>query len=491
MDQAKDFLAGNAIATDRDYSKGFHVDFNKPCRVHFMGIGGISMSSLAQFLQEKGFAVSGSDKSEGKNTLRLREHGVKIMIGQGPQNITDDIDFCVNTAAVHPDNPEYVEAARRGIPILNRAELLGQFMAQYPDSYGISGTHGKTTTTGMVTEILVAAGADPTVSIGGMQESIGGNLRVGHSEYFVAEACEYSNSYHHMYPKVGILLNIRPDHMEFFHTMDNLRASFRRFAENVAPGGILIVEDAIEDVETLFAGLPCRVITVGKKESSDYSARNVTETKLGLSRFDFYQGEECLGRIELDVPGEHNVTNALAAGAAALEDGIPFEAVKKGLENFKGVRRRFEKRGILREDIPVFDDFGHHPEEILATWEVAHRYPYRLTCIFQPYTYSRTRDCFDEFVDVLAHYDRVVISDIMPARETDDLGMHASQLVDALKKKGVEAYYLPTFDDIVKFILKNSVNGEMLITTGCGNVDLVADALVASDLCTSSTGKGC
>ena len=180
---------------------------------------------------------------------------------------------------------------------------------------------------------------------------------------------------------------------------------------------------------------------------------------------------------------------ALVAGAAAMEDGIPFDAVKKGLENFKGVRRRFEKRGILREDIPVFDDFGHHPEEILATWEVAHHYPYRLTCIFQPYTYSRTRDCFDEFVDVLSHYDRVVLSDIMPARETDDLGMHSTLLRDALAARGTECYYFPGFDEIVKFLLKNSVNGDMLITTGCGNVDLVADALVASELCTSSTEK--
>ena len=475
--------------SDIDNSKGFQVDFNHPCHVHFMGIGGISMSSLARFLLAKGFTVSGSDKTEDKITQKLRQEGCTIAIGQGPQNITDSIDFCVNTAAVHPDNPEYQAALEKGLPILNRAQLLGQLMAQYPDSYGIAGTHGKTTTTGMVTEILLAAGADPTVSIGGLQESIGGNLRIGQSGTFVAEACEYTNSYHEMYPRVGIILNVRADHMEFFKTMENLRRSFRRYAENVSPQGILIVESDIEGLEEITAGLACRVVTVGTKGGEDYSARNLESTKLGLGRFDFYHGEVCLGRVELDVPGEHNITNALAAGAAALEDGIPFEAVKRGLENFKGVHRRFEKRGILREDIVVLDDFGHHPEEILATWKVASRYPYRLTCVFQPYTYSRTRDCFDEFVEVLSHYDRVVLSDIMPARETDDLGMHSSQLRDALTARGVEAWYFPGFDEIVKFLLENSVNGDMLITTGCGNVDLVADALVASDLCTSSTAK--
>ena len=472
-----------------DNSKGFRVDFNRPCHVHFMGIGGISMSSLARFLLSRGFIISGSDKMEDKITLKLREEGCRIAIGQGPENITADIDFCVNTAAVHPDNPEYQEAVRQGLPILNRAQLLGQLMAQFPDSYGIAGTHGKTTTTGMVAEILLAAGADPTVSIGGLQESLGGNLRIGQSGTFVAEACEFTNSYHEMYPRVGIILNVRPDHMEFFKTMENLRASFRRYAENVAPEGMLIVESDIENLEELTAGLPCRVVTVGMEGSEDYSARNPESTKLGLGRFDFYKGNVCLGRIALDVPGDHNMTNALAAGAAALEDGIPFEAVKKGLESFKGVHRRFEKRGILREDIVVMDDFGHHPDEIEATWKVASRYPYRLTCIFQPYTYTRTQKFFDGFVESLSRYDRVVISDIMPARETDDLGMHSSQLRDALVARGVEAWYFPGFDEIVKFLLENSVNGDMLITTGCVNVDLVADALVASDLCTSSTTK--
>lgn len=472
-----------------DNSKGFKVDFDLPCHVHFMGIGGISMSSLARFLLSKGFTVSGSDKMEDKITLKLRAEGCRITIGQGPENITDDIDFCVNTAAVHADNPEYMEAVRRGLPILNRAQLLGQLMAQYPDSYGVAGTHGKTTTTGMLTEILLAAGADPTVSIGGLQESIGGNLRIGHSGTFVAEACEFTNSYHEMYPRVGIILNVRADHMEFFKTMENLWASFRRYAQNVDDNGILIVESNIEKLEEITEGLRCRVVRVGLKDTDDYSARNLDCSRLGLGSFDFYKAGACLGRICLPVAGEHNITNALAAGAAAMEDGIPFQAVKEGLENFRGVHRRFEKRGILRENIVVVDDFGHHPEEIEATWKVANQYPYRLTCIFQPYTYSRTRDCFNEFVEALAHYDRVVISDIMPARETDTLGMHSSQLRDALVARGVECYYFPGFDEIVKFLLENSVNGDMLITTGCGNVDLVADALVASDLCTSSTAK--
>ena len=467
----------------------FKVDFDHPQWAHFMGIGGISMSSLAQFLLTKGFKVTGSDTKESKNTERLRALGAEIALHQGPENIVDGIDFCVNTAAVHPDNPEYVAAAEKGIPILNRAELLGQMMAHYPESFAVSGTHGKTTTTGMMTEILLAAGDDPTVSIGGLQESIGGNLRIGHTPYFVAEACEFTNSYHHMFPKTALILNIRADHLDFFHNMENIRKSFRRFAENVSADGTLIVESDIDNVHELMSGLPCRVVYVGLRDGDDYQAKNVTSTKLGICSFDFVKAGETLGRICLSVPGEHNVTNALAAGAAAMEDGIPFGAVKAGLERFAGVHRRFEKRGILREDIVVMDDFGHHPEEIAATLAVARKYPYKLTCIFQPYTYSRTKELFEEFADVLSGFDRVVLSDIMPARETDDLGVHSSQLQAAIEKRGVPCWYFPGFDEIVEFLLKNSSNGEMLITMGCGNVDLVADALVASDLCTSSTAR--
>ncbi len=467
----------------------YTIDFDKPQWVHFMGIGGISMSSLAQFALSRGFIVSGSDKWECKNTLRLREMGARIAIGQSPENIVPGIDFCVNTAAVHADNPEYVAAKAAGLPILTRAQFLGQMMSHFPESFAISGTDGKTTTTGMVTEILMAADADPTVSIGGLQESIGGNLRLGSSPYFVAEACEFTNSFLELYPKTAIILNIRPDHLDFFGTLENIRKSFRKFAEQVSPDGCLVAESDIDDVRELIKGLPCRVVYVGKEDGDDYRALNVTSTKLGLCSFDFYKKDELLGRIDLNVPGAHNVTNALAAGSAALEQGISFAAVKTGLERFAGVHRRFEKRGILREDIPVMDDFGHNPGEIDATYHVARNYPYKLTCIFQPYTYSRTKEFFNEFVDVLSQFDRVVLSDIMPARETDDLGVHSSQLRDAILARGTECVYLPEFPEIVEYLLENSSNGEMLITMGCGNVDLVADMLVASDLCTSSTLK--
>lgn len=467
----------------------FTIDFDRPQWAHFMGIGGISMSSLAQFLLTRGFRVSGSDVAECKNTQRLRGLGAEIKIPQVAENIVPGIDFCVNTAAVHPDNPEYQAAVKAGLPILTRAQFLGQMMAHYPNSFAVSGTHGKTTTTGMMTEILLAAGVDPTVSIGGLQESIGGNLRIGQTPYFVAEACEFTNSFLEMYPLVAIVLNVREDHLDFFGTLENIRRSFRRFAENIKPGGILVVESGVEDKETLFADLPCRVIYAGTGREDAYRAENIRSTKLGLCSFDVVVRGEKLGRIALKIPGEHNVHNAICAVAAAMESGFDFETVRRGLERFAGVHRRFEHRGILREDIVVMDDFGHHPEEIEATWRVAKRYPYKLTCIFQPYTYTRTKKLFNEFVDVLARFDRVVLAEIKPARETDDLGVHSTQLRDALLERGVEAYYFPSFEEIEKFLLENSSNGDMLITMGCGDVDLVADALVASDLCTSSTAK--
>ncbi len=467
----------------------FTVDFDHPMWVHFMGIGGISMSSLAQYLLSRGFKVTGSDKQESKNTRRLRELGAEITIGQRPENILPGMDFAVNTAAVHADNPEYKAAVSAGLPILTRAQLLGQMMAQYPVSFGISGTHGKTTTTGMVTDTLLAAGVDPTASIGGLQDSIGGNLRIGHTDYFVAEACEFTNSFLEMYPHSGIILNVEADHLEFFGNLENIRRSFRKYAENIPADGHLIINSAIRDVKTLMDGIACKMVLVGDKEEDDYRAANITQTPLGLCSYDMYCRKKLLGRVNLRVAGEHNVYNSLAAAAAAMEEGFTFETVKRGLESFRGVHRRFEHRGVLRENIVVMDDFGHHPDEIAVTLGVARHYPYRLTAVFQPYTYSRTKNCFDEFVDVLSRFDRVVLADILPARETDTLGMHSELLLQEIRRCGTECYYFPSFQEIEKFLLENSVNGDMLITMGCGDVDKVADALVASDLCTSSTDR--
>lgn len=254
----------------------YHIDFNHPNHVHFIGIGGISMSGLAEILLERGFTVSGSDAHESELTKKLENHGAKIFYGQKAENIIEGIDLVVYTAAVHPDNPEYAAAAKKGLPILSRAELLGQLMRNYPRAVAVSGTHGKTTTTSMLAEILMSSGEDPTISVGGMLDSIGGNIRVGGSGLFVTEACEYTNSFLEFFPTIEIILNIEADHLDFFKDIDDIRCSFRKFAERLPKDGILIINSDIRNYEEIFCGLPCRVIPVGSDpKKSVYSARNV------------------------------------------------------------------------------------------------------------------------------------------------------------------------------------------------------------------------
>lgn len=344
----------------------YKINFEKPIHIHFIGIGGISMSGLAEILLEEGFTVSGSDSKESPLTKKLESEGAIIHYGQCAENISDGIDCVVYTAAINKANPELMEAVARKIPMLTRAELLGQLMKNYKTPIAVSGTHGKTTTTSMISHILLAADLDPTISVGGILKAIGGNIRVGKSETFITEACEYTNSFLHFYPKISVILNIEEDHLDFFKDLEDIRHSFHQFAALLPPDGTLIINGDIDNYQEIYEGLDCNVITYGSSDMLDYSASNITYDEKGLVAFDLIKNGKAVDHIQLSVTGDHNVSNALASIATAELLQIPMETIKKGILSFSGTDRRFEYKGTFN-GVTVVDDYAHHPTEIAAT----------------------------------------------------------------------------------------------------------------------------
>ncbi len=456
----------------------YQIDFGKPGHVHFIGIGGISMSGLAEILLDEGFTVSGSDSHESELTKHLEEKGARVFIGQRAENITDGIQVAVYTAAIHPDNPEFMAAAEKGLPMMTRAELLGQLMKNYQYAAGIAGTHGKTTTTSMVTEILLAADQDPTISVGGILNSIGGNIRVGGSRLFVTEACEYTNSFLSFFPNMEIILNIEEDHLDFFRDINDIRSSFRKFAARVPEGGLVVIGADIDNWREIVEGLPCRTVTFGRSAEAQYQAADIVYDEFARASFELVVDGRREGRIRLGVPGEHNVYNALAAIALCQALDIDMKDIQDGLARFTGTNRRFEKKGQVC-GLTIIDDYAHHPSEISATLAAAKNYPHRkLWCVFQPHTYSRTKAFLDQFAEALSAADEVILADIYAARETDDLGVSSRDIAERIRALGTEAHYLGSFDEIEKFILKNCINGDLLITMGAGDIVKVGENIL-------------
>ncbi|HIQ95957.1 MAG TPA: UDP-N-acetylmuramate--L-alanine ligase [Candidatus Limivivens merdigallinarum] len=456
----------------------YQIDFKNPCHVHFIGIGGISMSGLADILLDQHFKVSGSDSKASPLTELLEQNGAKIYIGQRASNIEDGTDFVVYTAAIHPDNPEYQAAVQKKIPMLTRAELLGQLMTNYKTPIAIAGTHGKTSTTSMASHIFLAADKDPTISVGGILKAIHGNIRVGGHETFITEACEYTNSFLSFYPKISIILNIDADHLDFFKDLDDIRHSFRLFAEKLPADGTLIINSDIPDYTRITEGLPCSIITYGQTDGSDYTAQNITFNELAHGSFDLIRRGENLGRVSLRVPGIHNVWNAVAAMALGDLSGISMETMKKGLDDFSGADRRFEKKGEIG-GITIIDDYAHHPTEIAATLKAARNCPHKtLWCVFQPHTYTRTKALMDDFAKALTLADKVVLADIYAARETDTLGISSKQLAEKINQLGGDALYLPSFDAIENYLLEHCIQGDLLITMGAGDVVKIGENLL-------------
>jgi len=455
----------------------YQIDFRKPNSVWFIGIGGISMSGLAEILLKEGFHVGGSDAKESALTKHLVSLGAEIVTGQRAENITDRIDFAVYTAAVHPDNPEYRACIEKNIPILRRAELLGQVMKNYRHSIAVSGTHGKTTTTSMITHILLAAKEDPTVSVGGILPVINGNIRIGGRDMFVTEACEYTDSFLAFNPTMEVILNIEADHLDYFKNLDNIRASFHKFTKRLPDNGTVIINDRIKDYGEIVKDFKGKVVTFGSKDAH-VSAENIVFDELARPAFTFLIDGKEADRVQLKVPGEHNVYNALAAIAVALELGIDPSVFEKGLSSFGGAERRFEKKGEL-DGITIIDDYAHHPQEIEATLKAAAHYPHkRIVCVFQPHTYTRTKALLPQFAKALTLADKVILADIFPARETDTLGISSADVAKLIRDDGGDAVFIPTFEGIENYLLENLLPGDLCITMGAGDIYLVGEKLL-------------
>lgn len=456
----------------------YQIDFQKPLHIHFIGIGGISMSGLAEILLEEGFFISGSDAKESPLTKSLEERGVTVFYGQRASNIRDDVEVVVYTAAIHPDNPEFARAAEKKLPMLTRAELLGQIMRNYETSIAVSGTHGKTTTTSMVSHILLEGSCDPTISVGGILPAIGGNIRVGSSETFVTEACEYTNSFLSFFPKISIILNIDADHLDFFKDLDDIRSSFRRFAQLLPADGTLIINADTPKYEEIIQGLPCRVITYGLEADAMYQAKDITYDKYGHASFTVCKEGVPAGSYYLKVPGIHNVSNALAAIALGELLGLPRDTIVKGLGSFTGTDRRFQYKGEVG-GVTIIDDYAHHPTEITATLHAAANYPHqKLWCVFQPHTYTRTKALLPEFAQALTLADHVVLADIYAAREQNTIGISSQDLQALIQEAGTPCEYFPTFDEIENFLLENCSHGDLLLTMGAGDVVNIGEHLL-------------
>ncbi|MCI8814002.1 MAG: UDP-N-acetylmuramate--L-alanine ligase [Lachnospiraceae bacterium] len=456
----------------------YKIDFKRPLHVHFIGIGGISMSGLAEILLHKNFQVSGSDAHESPLTKKLKEKGATIFIGQRASNIDDSMELVVYTAAIHPDNPEYACVVEKGIPMLTRAELLGQIMANYDMPIAVSGTHGKTTTTSMVSHILLEGGCDPTVTVGGILPAIGGNIRVGNSGNFVTEACEYTNSFLSFFPKISIILNMDADHLDFFRDIDHIRQSFRQFAQLLPEDGCLIINSDTPEYETITEGLPCEIITYGLERPGRYTASSILFDEKGNPSFTCLKDGQPLGDFTLSVPGRHNVSNALAAIALGQKLGLSADVIRNGLSGFPGTDRRFQQKGVVG-GVTIIDDYAHHPTEIRATLASARNYPHRkLWCAFQPHTYTRTHALLNDFAEALTLADHIVLADIYAAREKNNIGITSMDLQKKIQELGTCCEYFPTFDEIENYLLENCEKGDVLITMGAGDIVKVGENLL-------------
>lgn len=455
-----------------------NLDNNRQ-HIHFVGIGGISMSGLAEILNYEGFNISGSDIKESEIIKSLREQGIHVTIGQKAENIENDTDIVVFTAAVKHDNPEILAAEQKGIPVIERATLLGAIMEKYKNSIAVSGTHGKTTTTSMVSEITMAAKLDPTITVGGILKSINGNIRLGSSEYFVAEACEYFDSFLHFKPYVGIILTIDADHLDYFKNIENIRSSFHKFAENISQRGTLVINTSIPDYKDIFSEIKSNVLTYGSHDpTADITAENISVSSKGTYSFDIIMHGNTECHISLSVPGKHNIDNALAAFAAAKVFKVDNKYIIEGLESYTGTDRRFQYKGTFC-GVTVIDDYAHHPTEIKATLAAAKNIEKnRLVCIFQPHTYSRTYNLINDFSTAFADADKIIVADIYAAREKDIGLINSAQLVEHIRQTGKDAVYVGDFEAIKDYVRHNCQSGDLLITMGAGDVYLIGESLV-------------
>lgn len=440
--------------------------------IHLCGIGGVSMRALARYLRNRGANVRGSDRDATSDTKKLEALGIPVAIGHDEHN-TDGAALVIRTAAVTDSNPDIVGARREGIPVLERAQAWGLIMTRYPSAVCIAGTHGKTTTTSMVATFTQAAGFDPTVMVGGDLPSIGGTLRIGGGTLMVAEACEYKNSYHSFSPSVAVILNVDRDHLDFFSDTDDIIRSFRHFAELVPQDtGLVVVNRDDANAMASVSGIDRPVMTFGSDERADVYCRNVQDVG-GFYQAEVWYRGQFYSKLRLSVPGRHNLMNALAAAAVAIHLGTDPVAFETGMEAYHGVGRRFEYRGELN-GARLFDDYSHHPSEIVAALKAAQEMrPSRVICIFQPHTYSRTVSLLSEFAEALKAADVCILADIYAAREVNTWGVTTDQLAAMIP--GAEAIH--SFQGIADRVKAMAAPGDIILTMGAGDVTKLQEML--------------
>lgn len=444
----------------------------KAKRIHFIGIGGAGMCPLAEILISLGYELSGSDNNDTETFRRIEKEGAKVYLGQVRENLTDDIELVIYTNAILAGNEE-LEYAKGHYPCFERAELLGAMSRIFSNCIGVCGTHGKTTTSSMITQILLEAGLDPSAVIGGKLPVIDAYGRYGHSQNFVCESCEFNNTFLKMNPDIAVILNIDEDHLDFFGNLENIKKSFRKFADKTTKT-IIYNGDDENTVDTLKGITGKKLISVGKNEVNEWTAKNIDVPGGFKSSYDVYHNGEYTAKAELSVPGEHNILNSLCAFAAAYESGADIESICKGLKAFGGASRRFELLGEYN-GITFADDYAHHPAELKVTLEAAMKMGYKnVWAIHQPFTFTRTSLLLDDFAEVLQIPDRCVISAIMGSREVNTIGIHAKDLADRVPN----SIQLDTFEEISDYVLSNAQEGDLVITLGCGDIYKVARMMV-------------
>ena len=441
---------------------------------HLIGIGGVSMSPLAEVLLDMGLNITGSDNSESATVQHLRSIGISVIGGHFPENV-EGADFIVRTAAVHDENPEIVRAHELGIPVFERAQAWGHIMKSYKNAVCIAGTHGKTTTTSMTTHILMAAQADPTIMVGGTLPLLKASHRLGKGNTIVMESCEYYNSFLSFSPTISTILNVDADHLDFFKDLDDIKKSFRTFAELVPQDmGFVVANADDENTMDTVKGIDRKVVTFGFSEKADFRAVNVN-VKNGLTGFDILYKGESFGRVELKVPGMHNVLNALAASCSAMLLGVSAEDIAKGLADFTGAQRRFEYKGTLN-GAKIYDDYAHHPSELGALIKAVSTLDYKRVIIaFQPHTYTRTNALFNEFVEELSKAQAVYLAEIYAAREQNTIGISSKDLAEKIPG----AIFCPTFEELEEKLAETAREGDLIITVGAGNIYTVGEKLAA------------
>ena len=438
--------------------------------IHLIGIGGISMSGIAEVLHSWGIFVTGSDCTKSKITDRLSSHGIFISIGHNT-NLVEKADFVIYSAAIKEDDPELICAKTNNIPIVERADFVGFLTRIYDTTIGVSGTHGKTTTTSMISLCFLEADLDPSIQVGAMLKDIGGNYRVGNSDFFILEACEYVESFLKFSPQSAVVTNIDNDHLDYFKTFDNIKSAFAKYVNLLPKDGVLVTNADDPDCLDLRKHTNAKVVTFGiRNDRANFVGRNIVYDKNGYPKFDVYRNSSYFGEFKLSVPGLHNVYNALACIAMCSTYGISRQMLKTTLAKFGGANRRFEYVGSY-DNMDIYDDYAHHPSEISATAKAMQNKTYRQSwVVFQPHTYSRTKELLSDFAEALLDFDNIIVTDIYAAREQNTYGISAKDLVYKIGELGKNALYIPDFDDIAAYIKGHACPHDLILTMGAGTV---------------------